>query len=69
MERQWQSGLTGLIYSSDHLDAEVRGAFFTMDSAELGLASLGCDCCTARVFRQEVAIYNIYIYWISGLLA
>jgi hypothetical protein len=26
---------------------------FTMDSAVLGLASWGCDCCTVRDFRQK----------------
>jgi hypothetical protein len=31
----------------------VRCAFFTMDSAVLGLGSLGCDCWTVRVFRRE----------------
>jgi hypothetical protein len=31
---------------------DVRCAFFTMGSAVLGLASLGCGCCTVRVFHH-----------------
>jgi hypothetical protein len=33
--------------------SDVRCAFFTLDSALLGLAALGCGCCTVRrVFRS-----------------
>jgi hypothetical protein len=36
----------------------VRCAFFTLDSTVLGfgLESLGCDCCTVRVVRQEFTL-------------
>jgi hypothetical protein len=33
-------------------EGKVRCAFLTMDSVVLGLAALGCGCCTVRVFRQ-----------------
>jgi hypothetical protein len=36
----------------------VRCAFFTMDSVVLGLAALGCGCCTVRVFRHKFALEN-----------
>jgi hypothetical protein len=36
---------------------EVRCSFFTMDSAVLGLGSLGCGCCTVwRVFGPDFAL-------------
>ena len=34
----------------------VRCAFFTMDSAVLGLGSSGCGYCTVRVFRQKFTL-------------
>jgi hypothetical protein len=36
-------------------EVEVRWRVFTMDSAVLGLAALGCGCCTVRVFQQGFA--------------
>jgi hypothetical protein len=36
--------------------AFVGCAVFTMDSAVLGLASLGCSCCTLHVSRQEFTL-------------
>jgi hypothetical protein len=41
-----------------HLGEGVRCAFSTMDSAVLGIASLGCGCCTVRVFRQKLEREN-----------
>jgi hypothetical protein len=38
------------------MNDEVRCAFPTMDSAVLGLASLGCGCCMVRVFRRILAL-------------
>jgi hypothetical protein len=34
----------------------VQPACFAMDSAVLGLASSGCDCCKVRVFRQRFTL-------------
>jgi hypothetical protein len=34
----------------------ARCALFTMDSAVLGLGSLGCGCCTVRVFRLKFTL-------------
>jgi hypothetical protein len=39
----------------DHTGS-VRCAFFTMDSAVLGLASSGCGCCTVRIFRPKITL-------------
>jgi hypothetical protein len=34
----------------------VRWSFSTMDSAVLGLGSLGCGCCTLLVFEEDFAL-------------
>jgi hypothetical protein len=41
------------------VDAKVRCAFLAMDSAVLGLARVGCGCCTVRVFRPGVALSKV----------
>jgi hypothetical protein len=43
----------------------VRCAFSTMDSAVLGLASLGCGCCAVRVLT---GIYARGCHWFQRLL-
>jgi hypothetical protein len=32
---------------------------FTMDSVVLGLAALGCDCCTLLVFTMDSAVLGL----------
>ena len=38
--------------------SKVRCAFFNMDSVVLGLAALGCACCTVRVLRPKSTLKN-----------
>jgi hypothetical protein len=50
----WIDDMLTMFPADDDFDITlivVRCAFSTMDSAALGLASSGCDCCTVRVFR------------------
>jgi len=50
----WFRGKANLAAIFDELLAvQVRCAFFTMGSAVLRLAALGCGCCTVRVSRQK----------------